>query len=119
MGIDNDAILCVGIVLSDDEISTLNEKLASLDVECDIRNSLLEEDGCKEFEKMFPTLFLGYTSPYYDADWNNLVFFVSIVEPADSAPYDLPQDLIEWYAFLAYIGHDPTKPDIIALPNIH
>lgn len=119
MGIDNDAVLCIGIVLSEDDIDTLNEKLASLDVECDIRNAVIEEDECKEFEKMFPTLFLSSASPYFDSAWDDHMIFVSIVEPGDSAPYDLPQDLTEWYRFLAYIGHEPIKPEIIALPDIH
>lgn len=116
MGIDNDAALIFGRLLTRDELYLVAEKLGDPD-------DLFHDDyEAPEFHE----LYIGSASPWYDADYSDRVGYISLISRHRKGPLtvdEIAKLLTTWkdskyYELLQFLQIDSRPPQMYALPHI-
>lgn len=118
MGIDNESVLVFGILFDYNKLIEIGNIEESEEILDDIQ---METVG--KFSELFPDLYIGNTSPYYNSDAEEWEFFISLVDPSSNYSLD---DLIEirenkiksYMKCLERYGIEYEDPLIISLPDV-
>lgn len=93
MGIDNEALLIFGCTFDFATAIRIGEidKLLVRDDDNNINEDnqydfvdLIQMEEVESFNNMFPGLYIGCTSPWYNSDCDDWYFYISLIEPRDN-----------------------------------
>jgi len=112
MGIDNSTKLIFGLVLSEEDILKIEEKI--------------QDDYLWDGEYMieeFPQIFLGNSSSYYDCSEEDRPHFISLIDPSNTEltikEIQGMTDLTSIYSkVLDYFGIKYSEPKLISLVHV-
>lgn len=126
MGVDNSTKLIFGMVLSEEQISKIEDKISaklnSNENSDKNSNEIDIWDGEYTIEE-FPQVFLGFSSHYYDASSEHCDHFISLIDPYKTklSIREL-QELFElkniYTKVLEYFGIEYSEPKLISLVHI-